>query len=96
MYQLILKPSAILMVKEAYTCYELQHKGLGEMFLSALDICYKKIQLYPTLNGKIQKHYRQVRIKKFPYIIVYEIIKNDIVVLAVFHTKRNPINKLNK
>jgi len=34
---------------------------------------------------------RKVVVKKFPYIIVFEIENNDVVVYAVFHTKQNPV-----
>lgn len=37
MYQLILKPGAILMAKDAYNWYEEQRQGLGEIFLEELD-----------------------------------------------------------
>lgn len=93
MYKLIFKHRALLMVKEAYNWYEKQKIGLGEEFLSELDVCYKKIQKTPAFFGKIEKNYRQVRLKRFPYLIVYEIMEKDVVVFAVFHTSRNPDNK---
>ena len=94
MYQLVLKPRAILTTKDAYDWYEAQRQGLGEIFLTELDACYKKIQIKPVANSKLKKNYRQGRLLRFPYVVVYEIIKSDIVVLSVFHTRRNPGHKL--
>jgi toxin ParE1/3/4 len=74
MYQLLLKPGAILMTKDAYDWYEEQRQGLGEMFLTELDTCYKKLQSNPFSNSKIKKNYRQIVLNHFPYVIVYEII----------------------
>ena len=93
MYQLILKPAAIQMAKDAYDWYEEQQNNLGEVFLSALNDCLTRIRQYPKANSKIKKNYRQARIKKFPYVVVYEIIRNEIVVFSIFHTRRNPKNK---
>ena len=93
MHQLVLKPRAILMAKDAYDWYEAQRRGLGEIFLTELDTCYKKIQTNPAANGKVKKNYRQGRLLRFPYVVVYEIIRTDIVVLSVFHTRRNPGHK---
>jgi hypothetical protein len=81
------------MTKDAYDWYEAQRQGLGEIFLTELDICYKKIQTNPTVNSKVKKNYRQGRLLRFPYVVVYEIIRADIVVLSVFHTRRNPGHK---
>ncbi len=93
MYQFILKPRAVLMSKDAYDWYEEQQRGLGEIFLTELDNCYRKLQLQPAANSKVEKNYRQVRLRRFPYVIVYEIIKTDIVVFSVFHTRRSPKHK---
>jgi hypothetical protein len=93
MYQLVLKPGAILMTRDAYDWYEAQRKGLGEIFLADLDACYKKIQTNPAANSKVKRNYRQRRLLRFPYVVVYEIMRTDIVVLSVFHTRRNPKHK---
>ena len=94
MYQLIIKPRAILMEKEAYDWYELQQAGLGEIFLKELDDKYQKIETSPTLYGKRDSQYRHISLKKFPFVIVFRIVKMTVVVYAVFHTSRNPKHKL--
>jgi len=75
MQQIILKPRAILMAKDAYDWDEGQSIGLGVIFLSELNNCYKKIEAQPTFYSKIKKNFRQLRLKRFPYVVVYEIIK---------------------
>lgn len=81
------------MARDAYDWYEEQRKGLGEIFLAELDACYKKIQNNPTANSKVKRNYRQGRLIMFPYVVVYEIMRTDIVVLSVFHTRRDPRHK---
>jgi hypothetical protein len=55
MHQIILKPRAVLMIKDAYDWYEERSKGLGEIFLDELDKCYKKLQSNPAGSPKIIK-----------------------------------------
>ena len=90
MHPLIIKPRAITMAKEAYEWYEQQSKGLGEIFLSELNNCYKKIEAQPALYSKTKKNFRQLRLKRFPFVVIYEILRSEVVVFAVFHTSRDP------
>ena len=94
MYQLIFKPRAIQMQKDAYDWYELQKDGLGELFLKELDENYDKLQSFPAAYGKREGNYRHINLKKFPYVVVFKIIKTTVLVYAVFHTSRNPKDKL--
>lgn len=93
MFNLVIKQRALVMIEDAYEWYEIQKPGLGEEFLSELNGYYKKLESTPEYYGKIKKEYRQISLKRFPFVIVYEIIENDVVVFAVFHTSRNPKNK---
>lgn len=90
MYSLIIKPRAVVMMQEGYWWYEEQRQGLGEEFLAELDDLYLKLQSHPEYFSKIKKNFRQAALKRFPYVVVYEIIRTEVVVFAVFHTKRNP------
>ena len=81
------------MTKKAYDWYEEQKQGLGEAFLKELDTCYRQLETHPQHYGKIKKNVRQVAVKRFPFVVVYEIIKQEVVVFAVFHTKRNSRHK---
>jgi len=36
------------------------------------------------------KTYRNIILKKYPYIIIYSIVKNKVTVLNIIHTSRNP------
>jgi hypothetical protein len=78
------------MTKEAFDWYELQKTGLGEEFLDELDKLYHKLETHPEYFGKVKRSFRQAALKRFPFVIVFEIIKTEVVVFAVFHTSRNP------
>lgn len=94
MYKLIIKPAAVEMTEEAYDWYNNQQQDLGEVFIAALGDCFERITQHPKAYSNIKKNYRQARLKKFPYVIVFEIFKTDVVVFSVFHTSRNPKHKI--
>lgn len=94
MYELLIKPRAVLMQKEAYEWYESQKEGLGELFLQELDSRYKKLISNPLAYAHRDEKYRHVALRKFPYVIVFRIIRKTIVVYAVFHTSRNPDDRI--
>jgi len=90
MHNLIIKQRAHVMMQEAFDWYEQQKPGLGELFITELNTYFNKLKSNPGFYGKIYKNFRQVVLKKFPYALVYEIIKTDVLLFAVFHTSRNP------
>jgi len=55
MYSLLIKPRAILMMRDAYDWYELQRSGLGEEFLDELDGIYHKLANHPEYFGKVKR-----------------------------------------
>ncbi len=93
MYRLIIRPQATSMAEKAYDWYEEQQLGLGKSFVTELMSCYDKLEAWPTAYAKINKNYRHIILKTFPYVVIFEIIKEDIVIYAVFHTSRNPRKK---
>lgn len=92
-YNLIIKEEANQEIIDSYLYYESKSKGLGEKFIETLGIYFDRIQKYPKHYQIKRKPYREVFVKNFPFLIIYEIIENSIVVYAVFHTSRNSNNK---
>lgn len=91
MYQLSLRARAVEMVSDSYDWYEYQQVGLGEAFIKELSLYYSKLITNPLAFSKIHKNFRQVALKRFPYVIVYEILSEKMIkIVAVFHTRRNP------
>lgn len=91
-YELIIQEEASLEILEAYIYYENAQKGLGEKFMKQLNKYFLRIQSHPK-HFEIKKYYREAFIKKFPYLIVFDIIDNKIIILSVFNTHQNPTKK---
>jgi plasmid stabilization system protein ParE len=94
MYHLKIRARAVRMMQESYEWYEGEQAGLGEAFLSSLDEAYVKLATHPEYFSIIEKQYRQIKLSRFPYVVVYEIIQDQVIVFALFHTSRNPVSKL--
>lgn len=80
-------------INNAYLWYEEQSTGLGDKFLKSLDRAFSAIQKSPNGYEQFDRH-RQYVMKKFPFIILYEVTKDTLYVDAVFHTSRNPDEKI--
>lgn len=95
-YKLIIKEEADFDIISAYQWYEKKQEGLGERFILELENCFKIIDINPNTFQIIYKKQRQAVLHKFPFVIIYEQITNEIIVFAVFHTSQNPVKKFRK
>jgi hypothetical protein len=91
-YKLILTAEAQQEETEAYNYYEDIKEGLGEELLRVLNKYYNKIIKNPFSFSYIDtsKTLRDIKIDKFPYLIVYLVSGNNITVLSVRNTSRRP------
>lgn len=90
MFSLLLQKDAIDDVNDAFEWYEMQQEGLGYEFLEALEKSFTKVTNNPTYFGSyINERYRKMRIDRFPYLILFEIESDSLIVSAVRHAKRN-------
>jgi plasmid stabilization system protein ParE len=95
-FTIALKPGAEDDIEHAYNWYEDQRLGLGEEFLEELIVYYRKLELQPTAFGKLNRMYRRAILKQFPYVIIFEINKTEVIIYAVFHKSRSPKNRLRR
>lgn len=92
-YILEVKDEANLEIIEAYLYYEEKRTGLGEEFLEHLDNYFDRITTNPKHFPQKRKPYREAFIKRFPFLVIYEIAKNKVIVYSVFNTWQNPEKK---
>ncbi|MFT7859892.1 MAG: type II toxin-antitoxin system RelE/ParE family toxin [Sulfurimonas sp.] len=69
---------------------------LEKRFLSHIDKDFSNILNSPNLYKYETETSQKVIMKKFPYIIIYEQYEDIIMILAIFHTKQNPIKLLDR
>jgi plasmid stabilization system protein ParE len=90
MYNLVITEKAASHILAAATYYEGQLPGLSERFLAELNSAYSKIGENPQHYSYIfkNKKYRDVKLSKFPYVVIFEIDKKNVIVLAVLNTRQ--------
>ena len=92
-YSLEVINDANLEIIEAYLYYEEKRIGLGEEFLEHLDFYFDQITANPKYFPQKRKPYREAFIKRFPFLIIYEITNKKVIVYSVFNTWQNPKKK---
>ena len=88
--RIIIRPEAEHDLKEAYSWYQEKRKGLGEEFLLNIEAGINFISRNPYIHAAEYKEARKHLIKRFPYKIIYFILNESIIILAVVHGKRKP------
>jgi plasmid stabilization system protein ParE len=87
---LVLSPEAENDIAGAAQWYEEQRAGLSLEFRAALDQTFSVIENNPELYPTIYRTLRRALVRRFPYGVFYAERADDIAVVAVLHTSRNP------
>jgi toxin ParE1/3/4 len=88
--ELIIRPEAEAELGEAFEWHESRVQGLGSEFLLAIDATLAAILRNPLQHPLVHKAVRRALLRRFPYEIFFTLGDQHIVILAVFHAKRNP------
>ena len=89
MYRVFVLAEIVFDIRESFLWYEKQQNGLEKEFKKDINTAFSYISKEPYL---IQKRYRNIHIyfmKVFSYGIHYVIERNDIRIIAVFHTSKS-------
>jgi len=86
-YNLVITPAAIFDIIEATTYYDNIQSELGNDFLEELQIAYEKISTNPQFYSFISKRkeikFRDIKIYRFPYVVVFEVSGKTVTVFEV-------------
>jgi toxin ParE2 len=75
---------------EAIHWYQSQSPGLGDSFLIEVLAASDRIVRYPEGWQALDEGVRRCRLSRFPYALIYSIVSDDVLVLAVAHLHRKP------
>ena len=87
---IVFRPIARLEVDEAMSWYRKQRVGLEVEFRQALEEMIERVAAAPLRFRPVRGEVRRALLRRFPYAIHFVPEPNAIIVLAVFHTKRDP------
>jgi len=88
--RVVLRPAARAEFDEAFDWYEARRAGLGSEFAASVEQALDRISRNPLLHGMVYGEVRCTLVRRFPYGVYYLIEEERIVVLAVFHSSRDP------
>jgi hypothetical protein len=75
---------------EASVWYGLQRPGLDEVFERAVNLTLNRILSYPESAPCVFREHRSAVVREFPYKIIYDIDREEIVVRAVWQAEQDP------
>jgi len=85
--KLIIELEAQIEIDKAIECYESKQIGLGADFFNYLDGYFQTLKNGEALfEIKRKPVFRELPLKRFPYIIIYEEYQNQVIVYSVFNT----------
>jgi hypothetical protein len=83
-------PEARLELREAMAYYEGCYDGLGLEFSREIYASIMRIAKSPLLWSKLSKNSRRFLTKRFPYSVIYQVVGDDLYIVAVAHQSRKP------
>ncbi len=75
---------------DAAAWYDSKRSGLGMEFIAEIDRCVSLASSHPSNYAVVRGDMRRVVANRFPYSVYFRAEKNRIVVLAIFHSSRDP------
>jgi hypothetical protein len=88
-------PARLEMV-EATRYYERERFGLGLEFREAITKVLDAIERHPRHFSRVEwprvvaVEVRRLRLRRFPYLIIYQIVNEMVLVIACMHVRRRP------
>jgi len=85
-------PQVVFDLSEAIAWYEDRSVGLGDRFRAAVDVRFDDILKTPELFPRAfdDVNFRFVRVRRFPYLVLYRLREDAVYVLGVFHSASDP------
>jgi hypothetical protein len=82
--------TARIELDDAIEYYNYEVPGLGDAFLTEVLNALDRIGKYPEAWQPSSKRTRRCQIRRFPYGIMYQIRKDEILVVAIANLHRKP------
>ena len=83
-------PSAKIELNKAIDYYEKCKTGLGSEFSKEIYLTIQRIILFPEAWTKIGKDTRRCLTNRFPYGVLYHILEDKIMIVAVMQLNKKP------
>ncbi len=77
---------------EARDWYDKKQLKLGDDFMVAVDTCFASIERNPEMFIFSHGRVRRALMKKFPYVVLFRVSEDEILIVGCLHTRRDRSN----
>ena len=88
---IITRPAAAADIEDAYQWYRDKRPQLGRDFLAAVREAGSRIGENPEAYPVFHREARRVRLKRFPYSLMYRVFPYVVVVVGCLNGRRDPL-----
>jgi plasmid stabilization system protein ParE len=75
---------------EAVAYYRSQNFALGESFIQEFISAVARVEEFPRAWQPLSKNTRRCRLHRFPFGLIYQERRDDVLIIAVAHLHREP------
>lgn len=91
---LVLIPEAVYEeLNQVFAYYEERQTDLGVRFLDDWEETMDNLELRPFIHQIQFKQFRSVKFNRFPFLIIYKIEKQTIILYKLVHAKSDPAKR---
>lgn len=83
-------PEAASELQSSLAWYRERSPQAAAAFLASVRLAMAEIERNPTLRPRDAEGFRSLRLRKYPFLIVYRETNHGLRVVAVAHTARHP------
>ena len=83
-------PEADAELAEAREWYAHQREDLDLEFMNSIDDALSRIVASPHKYPNVYRSLRRYVVRRFPFAIFYDVAADEVEVIAVFHSRRDP------
>lgn len=94
--RILLADTAEQDIEVAAEWYGARASGLDARFLHALDEVLAFIAEHPNGAVRIKGRIREFPMRRFPYVVLFAVYPEEILVRRIFHTRQHPKRKLRR
>lgn len=76
--------------------YDAQRPELGDRFQAAVATAFQTICDHPTRFARVPRYHGKLELKQivldgFPYLVIYSVREDEVLVVTIAHSKRRPL-----
>jgi plasmid stabilization system protein ParE len=75
---------------ESFDWYAARSMGTALRFTDVVNAALDEIARDPERFARIDERHRERLVKRFPFRVIYRVVEERIIIVAIAHAKRNP------